>query len=222
MRILISLFAAGALFLAGCQTQDPYTGEQKTSHATRGSLIGALGGAAIGALTNTSSGKQAARNALIGAGVGALAGGAVGYYMDEQEAKLRHELRGAGVSVSRVGNSIVLNMRSDILFDTGSDYVKDEFIPSLRAVGVVLEEYEQTIIEVNGYADTVGSHQFNQDLSERRARSVAGVLITEGRVMPERIIPQGFGETQLAVPTADGVNEPRNRRVEIRISPYTS
>jgi outer membrane protein OmpA-like peptidoglycan-associated protein len=222
MRILISLFAAGALFLAGCQTQDPYTGEEKTSHATRGSLLGALGGAAIGALTNTSSGKQAARNALIGAGVGALAGGAVGYYMDEQEAKLRHQLRGAGVSVSRVGNSIVLNMRSDILFDTGSDHVSDEFIPSLRAVGTVLEEYEQTIIEVNGYADTVGSHQFNQDLSERRARSVATVLIHEGGVMPERIIPQGFGETMLAVPTADGVNEPRNRRVEIRISPYTS
>jgi outer membrane protein OmpA-like peptidoglycan-associated protein len=222
MRILISLMAAGALFLAGCQTQDPYSGEEKTSHATRGSIIGALGGAAIGALTNTSSGKQAARNALIGAGVGALAGGAVGYYMDEQEAKLRHELRGAGVSVSRVGNSIVLNMRSDILFDTGSDHVSDEFIPSLRAVGTVLEEYEQTIIEVNGYADTVGSTQFNQDLSERRARAVATVLIYEGRVMPERIVPQGFGETQLAVPTADGVNEPRNRRVEIRISPYTS
>jgi len=75
MRKLIAIAMAATLVLAGCQTQDPYTGEQKTSHATRGAIFGALGGAAIGALTNTSSGKQAARNALIGAGIGALAGG---------------------------------------------------------------------------------------------------------------------------------------------------
>lgn len=222
MRIYISLAVCSTIFVAGCQTQDPYTGEEKTSHTTRGATMGAVGGAIIGALTNTSSGKQAARNALIGAGVGALAGGAVGHYMDEQEARLRSQLRNAGVSVRRVGNSIELDMRSDILFDLGSDYVKPEFVPSLEAVGLVLDEYNQTIIEVNGFTDTTGSAELNDDLSERRARAVAEVLVREGGVMPERIVPQGFGESELAVQTGDGVNEPRNRRVQIRISPYTS
>ena len=88
MRKIMAVAIAAALFLGACQTQDPYTGEQKTSNATRGALFGALGGAAIGALTNTSSGKQASRNALIGAGIGALVGAGVGQYMDDEEAQL--------------------------------------------------------------------------------------------------------------------------------------
>lgn len=220
MRILIGLVAAAALTLAGCQTQNAYTGESETSNTTRGAIFGALGGAAIGALTNTSSGKQAARNALIGAGVGALAGGAVGYYMDEQEAKLRNRLRNAGVSVTRVGNNIILNMASDVLFDLGSDRLKPEFNEPLRAVSLVLEEYEKTIIEISGHTDTTGSREFNQSLSERRAGAVANHLVNFG-VLPQRIIVQGYGETRLAVPTGDNVNEPRNRRVELQISPFT-
>ena len=221
MRILIGIVAAAALALAGCQTQNPYTGEEQPSHATRGAILGALGGAAIGALTNTSSGKQAARNALIGAGIGALAGGGIGYYLDEQEAKLRQQLRGAGVSVTRVGNNIILNMQNDILFDLGSDQLRYEFYDTLQAVAIVLEEYNRTIVEVSGYTDTTGSRDFNQQLSERRAGAVASQLIRFG-VMPQRLIVQGYGETRLAVPTGDNVNEPRNRRVEIQISPFTS
>ena len=102
MKHVIALLTA-ATVLIGCTTTDPYTREQKTSHTTRGAIFGALGGAAIGALTNTSSGKQAAKNALIGAGVGALAGGAVGAYMDNQEKKLRERLEGTGVGVRRTG-----------------------------------------------------------------------------------------------------------------------
>ena len=106
MRKFIAVAITAALFLGACQTQDPYTGEQKTSHATRGAIFGALGGAAIGALTNTSSGKQASRNALIGAGIGALVGGAIGNYMDDQEARLRERRTGMGSSrpYSLLGN----------------------------------------------------------------------------------------------------------------------
>lgn len=221
MKVWMGMAAAAAMVLSGCQTQNPYTGETETSSATRGAIFGALGGAAIGALTNTSSGKQAARNALIGAGIGGLAGGAVGGYMDAQEAKLRQRLRNAGVSVTRVGDTIILNMESDILFDLGSDRIRKEFNEPLRAVSLVLEEYDQTYVEVFGYTDTTGSREFNQDLSERRAASVAQMLVAFN-VMPQRIIVRGFGETRLAVPTKDGVNEPRNRRVEIQISPFTS
>ena len=84
------------MLLAGCQTQNAYTGEQQTSKATQGAVIGAVAGAAIGALTHT-HGKGAGKNALIGAGVGALAGGLVGNYMDHQEAELRQRLRASGV-----------------------------------------------------------------------------------------------------------------------------
>ena len=205
-----------AMALAGCQTTNPYTGEQQTSNATRGAVIGAAGGAVVGALTNR---NQAGRNALIGAGIGALAGGLVGNYMDNQEAELRDRLRASGVSVSRVGDNIYLNMENDILFDTGSAFLNAEAINIINSVAVVLTEYRQTYVNVNGYADTVGTRAFNQTLSQQRAEGVADTLV-RGGVEPVRITPRGYGETNLAVPTADGVDEPRNRRVEIVLEPF--
>src|SRR5690554_5219060 len=105
----IVLALTGAVFLAGCTT-DPYTGQQKVSNMAGGAAIGALAGAGVGLL----AGGDDRRNALIGAGVGALAGGAIGGYMDQQEAELRRYLQGTGVSVSRVGDQIILNMPSNI------------------------------------------------------------------------------------------------------------
>lgn len=221
MRKAIAIIASAAFLLAACQTQDPYTGEQKTSHATRGAIFGALGGAAIGALTNTSSGKQAARNALIGAGVGALVGTAVGGYMDNQEAELRQRLRAAGVSVQRQGNNIVLVMASDITFPVDGDQVNPQFYRTLAAVGEVLSEYEKTTIEVSGHTDATGSAQHNQDLSQRRANSVGYVLQQNG-VMPQRMYVQGFGKTRPIASNANAAGRAKNRRVEIQIIPLTS
>ncbi len=221
MRKAIAILTCAAFLLGACQTQDPYTGEQKTSHATRGALFGALGGAAIGALTNTSSGKQAARNALIGAGVGALIGTAVGGYMDNQEAELRQRLRAAGVGVQRQGNNIVLVMASDITFPVDGDQVNPQFYRTLAAVGEVLAEYEKTTIEVSGHTDATGAAQYNQDLSQRRANSVAYVLQQNG-VMPQRMYVQGFGKTRPIASNATPAGRTKNRRVEIQIIPLTS
>ncbi|MFN9355439.1 MAG: OmpA family protein, partial [Alphaproteobacteria bacterium] len=193
MRKFIAVAIAAALVLAGCQTQDPYTGEQKTSNATRGAIFGALGGAAIGSLTNSSSGKQAARNALIGAGIGALAGGAVGGYMDNQEARLRERLRDAGVKVRREGNNIVLEMASDITFPVNGDQVNPQYYRTLAAVGEVLNEFNRTTIQVSGHTDSTGDDRYNLDLSQRRANAVAYILQQNG-VMPQRMYVQGFGE----------------------------
>jgi len=204
-----------AFTAAGCTTTNPYTGEQQTSNATRGAVIGAAGGAVVGALTNR---NQAGRNALIGAGIGALAGGLVGNYMDDQEAELRDRLRASGVSVTRVGDSIYLNMENDILFDTASSYLYPQARDVIASVAVILNEYEQTYVSVNGYADTVGDRAYNQQLSQQRAEGVADELVRNG-VEPLRISPRGFGETNLYVPTPDGVDEPRNRRVEIVLEP---
>jgi outer membrane protein OmpA-like peptidoglycan-associated protein len=221
MRKILAAFAAAAIVLAGCTTTDPYTGEQKTSNATQGAIIGGLLGAGIGALTNTSSGKQAARNALIGAGVGALAGGAVGGYMDQQEAELRQRLRAAGVSVRRVGNNIQLIMASDITFDTGVAQVKPEFYQTLAAVGEVLREYNKTYVEVSGHTDSQGATDFNQRLSQDRAYSVANILAQNG-VNGARLIPAGFGETRPIASNATNPGRAQNRRVEIQIIPHTS
>ena len=210
----------GALLLGACST-DPYTGERKMSNTGSGAAIGAAAGAAIGALTNTSHGNQAAKNALIGAGIGALAGGGVGYYMDQQEKKLRQQLRGTGVSVSRVGDNIILNMPGNITFATNSSDINASFYATLNSVSLVLKEYDKTVVEVTGHTDSQGSDEYNMGLSQRRANSVAAYLIGQGLMAP-RFVVQGLGETQPIASnnTADG--RQANRRVEIKLSPLTT
>jgi outer membrane protein OmpA-like peptidoglycan-associated protein len=217
MSKMIALSLMAGLGLAGCQTQNAYTGETQTSDATRGAAIGALAGAAVGALTNQ---RQAGRNALIGAGIGALAGGAIGSYMDKQEAELRRQLRATGVSVTRQGDNIFLNMQDDILFDLNSARLGARSREIIRSVGLVLKEYRQTYVSVNGYTDTSGTQAHNRQLSQERAETVADELVDNG-VDPGRITPRGYGESNLRVRTPDGTREPRNRRVEIVLEPFT-
>ena len=209
----------GALVVSACQTENAYTGQRQTSSTTKGALIGGAAGAILGALTHT-RGKGAGKNALIGAGIGALAGGAVGNYMDRQEAELRDRLRAAGVSVTRDGNNVILNMQDDILFDTGSGIISERSGQIIRQVAVVLKEFNQTYVNVNGFTDTTGTDEFNMRLSQQRAEAVADRLAFYG-VESQRISPQGFGERDLKVPTGNNVNEPRNRRVETVLEPVT-
>ena len=73
---------------------------------------------------------------------------------------------------------------------------------------------QATRIEVNGYTDLSGTARYNQDLSMRRARSVEAELVRDGVPLGEIAI-RGYGESNPLVPTAQGVREPQNRRVEI-------
>jgi outer membrane protein OmpA-like peptidoglycan-associated protein len=212
---MIALALATSLAAAGCQTEDAYTGEKKTSNATKGAVIGAAGGAAIGALTNK---NQRGKNALIGAGIGAAAGGGIGYYMDRQEEELRKELRAAGVSVERHGDTISLNMQNDILFGVGSSQLESRAQQVLHAVAIVLKKYDETRINVYGFTDTTGTAARNAELSQRRAQVVADELMGNG-VASARLNTRGMGETKLKVSTADNVAEARNRRVEIVLEP---
>lgn len=217
----IGVALVGSAFLLGACTTNPYTGERQTSNAAKGAGIGALAGAAIGALTNTSSGKQAGRNALIGAGIGALAGGGVGYYMDVQEKKLRDRLQGTGVSVTRVGDNIILNMPGNVTFRTDSSDINSSFYEVLNSVAIVLKEYEKSTVEVYGFTDSTGSDSYNMQLSQRRANSVAQYLISQGIYAP-RLIVQGFGESRPIASNETPEGREQNRRVEIQISPLTN
>ncbi|MGN6448045.1 MAG: OmpA family protein [Brucella intermedia] len=210
----IALFAA--TFLAGCTT-DPYTGEQKMSNTAGGAAIGAAVGALGGLMVGGSS--RAQRNAvLIGAGIGALGGGAIGNYMDRQENELRAQLQGTGVSVTRNGDQIILNMPSSITFDTDQDQVKSQFYPTLNSVAIVLRKFNQTLVDVYGHTDSTGSVSHNQALSQRRAASVASYLGSQG-IDPRRFAVIGYGASQPVAINATPEGRAQNRRVEIQISP---
>jgi outer membrane protein OmpA-like peptidoglycan-associated protein len=214
----IAVLTAAVVF-AGCTTINPYTREDQTSKVVKGAAIGAASGAAIGILIGD-HGKDRRRNAAIGAGVGALAGGSVGYYMDVQEAKLRQKLEGTGVSVSRSGENIVLNMPSNVTFGVDSSDLRPEFFDVLASVGLVLKEYDQTLVDVAGHTDSTGSDSHNQSLSERRAVSVSQYLVTQG-VADFRLKAIGFGESRPVGSNATDAGRQTNRRVEVQIVPIT-
>ncbi len=203
-------------FAAACTT-NPYTGERQISKTATGAAIGAAGGAAIGAL----AGRNRAKGALIGAGAGALAGGAVGAYMDIQEAKLRERLRGTGVSVTRVGDDLILNMPGNVTFDTNGAGIRPAFYETLNSVALVLKEYDKTIIEVMGHTDSTGSATYNQSLSERRATSVSRYLAAQG-IDSRRLLTRGFGEGIPIASNDTAQGRQQNRRVELRLVPLTA
>jgi outer membrane protein OmpA-like peptidoglycan-associated protein len=218
-RMLAGMAVCATVAVAGCQTTNPYTGEQQTSKTTIGAGIGALAGAVIGAATGKDA-KDRRKRALIGAGVGGLAGAGVGAYMDQQEAKLRQKLAGTGVSVTRQGDNIVLNMPGNITFKTGSADLNADFYKVLDGVGMVVDEYEKTLIVVEGHTDNVGADDMNQGLSERRAMSVGQYIATKG-INGQRVLTAGFGESRPIASNDSEAGRSQNRRVEVRLEPIT-
>ncbi|MEM7081482.1 MAG: OmpA family protein [Pseudomonadota bacterium] len=214
-----ALAAALVLSIGGCTTINPYTGDEQTAKATKGSLIGAGIGALAGIISGDDS-RDRRKRALIGAGIGALAGGSIGYYMDRQEAILRQELADTGIVFERQGDNIVMAMPGNVTFDVNKADIQPQFVPVLDRLSQVFNENNQTFIEVVGHTDSTGSDSINQALSERRAQSVVSYF--KGRsVVGERLA--GFGQSS-AYPIADNATEvgrQLNRRVEITLVPIT-
>ena len=209
-----------AMFVSGCKTLDAFTRDEKTSSATKGALIGAAAGVVVGLISGDDA-VERRQHALIGAGIGALAGGSIGYYMDKQEAKLRAELEGTGVSVTRRGDNITLNMPGNVTFATDSSDLSPAFFSVLNSVGKVLGEFEQTVVEVAGHTDSTGANSYNQSLSERRAGSVASYLQAQG-VIAQRVITVGMGESRPMASNSSAAGRQANRRVEITMVPLTA
>jgi len=210
------LLGAVAVLAVGCTT-NPFTGERRASRTVTSGAAGAGAGAAAGAIIGAIAG-DVGKGAVIGAGVGAATGVGIGVYQDRQQAKLRDQLASTGVSVTRVGDNIQLNMPSDITFNTASSDVTPGFYETLNSVAIVLREYDRTSISVYGHADARGADDYNQNLSERRAVSVSQYLSSQG-VLNDRLYAIGFGETRPIGDNSTASGQALNRRVEIVIEP---
>jgi outer membrane protein OmpA-like peptidoglycan-associated protein len=194
--------------LAGCATDDP----------NRDRNIGAVTGAVLGGVIGRQvSGADGAP--IVGAVAGAIAGGAVGGYRDRQRAELKRRLeaeeRARQLSINEMPDgSLNVSVAADVTFDTGASSLKPQALAALDKFASTMTDFNATVVHVVGHTDSVGSPETNQSLSERRAASVANYL--SGRGFPvQRIREEGRGERELLIRTADNVNEPRNRRVDI-------
>ncbi|WP_413113698.1 OmpA family protein [Thaumasiovibrio sp. DFM-14] len=212
--LLATLIAATAV--TGCSTTNPYSGESQTAKATTGSVIGAVAGAAVGAASSSKGDRK--KGILIGAASGAAVGGGIGYYMDVQEAKLREQLQASGITVTRNGDNIILNMPNEITFNVNETNLDSRAVLALRNVALVVKEYDQTMLNILGHTDSTGSASYNQELSQRRANEVRNQLIAEG-VSPARLVATGRGESSPIANNSTEQGRAENRRVEIILSP---
>ena len=213
------ILGAVAIFAVSCTT-NPYTGERRASRAVTSGAGGAAAGAAAGAIAGAIAGKPG-KGAAIGAAIGAAAGVGIGVYQDRQQAKLRDRLANSGVSVTRDGDNLILNMPSDITFPVNQSDITPGFYETLNSVALVLVEFDKTRVTVNGHADSTGPEDYNMQLSQRRSLSVANYLAAQG-VAADRLQAVGYGESE---PIADNATEggrAANRRVNVVIDPIDS
>lgn len=217
-RILISSTAAIALLGTTACVTDPNTGERKVSRTAIGTGLGGTLGYLLGGAIGGNTGR------IIGAGIGGSAGAILGKQYDDQIKELREQTVGSGVDVEEVGDqdAILVRLPDGVTFARGSSSINPGFYDTLNSVADSLVRYPNSLIDVYGFTDTTGAPATNQRLSEQRAQGVADYLIARG-VARSRIETRGFGEQReyLRIPTGDNVDEPRNRRVEIKIIPIS-
>jgi len=210
---LIAISLASLVALGACTGPgpDPANGQ---SRAVNGALIGGLAGAFLGGTRKDSDLKKT----VVAGAFGAAIGGAIGATLDKQAADLRNSIGNSNVSVTNMGNYLVVNMPQDVLFATGSAALRPDLTSDLGAVARNLISYPASRIEVIGHTDNVGSAALNQDLSQRRAASVASILVGNG-VPAGRIATLGRGEDAPVASNLTDQGRAQNRRVEIIIRP---
>jgi outer membrane protein OmpA-like peptidoglycan-associated protein len=206
-----------SLTIAGCAADQPMG---NMGHREQGAIIGAVGGAVIGAVAYD---KNRTKGAVVGAVGGALAGGAVGRYMDDQkrdlEKNLAAEIKSGQARIEKLQNDVVrITMTSQTAFDTNSASIKSGFHSTMDKVADVVVRYGKTTLTIVGHTDDVGANAYNQSLSERRALSVAEYLELK-RVDSMRLATSGKGETQPRSSNNTESGRQENRRVEIYLEP---
>ena len=208
-----------AIALAACEGI-PKPSDRPFENWEKGAAIGAIGGAVIGA---TAYKKDRTKGAVVGAVGGGLAGAAVGSYMDSQkrdlEKNLAQEIQSGQAKVDKMPNDVVrITMTSQTAFDTNSTAVKQGFYTTLDKLADVVVRYNKTTLTVVGHTDNVGGDSYNQDLSQRRAHSVAQYFESK-RVNPVRLATAGKGEKEPVASNSSEAGRQLNRRVEIYVEP---
>ncbi len=183
------------------------------TRAQKGAIIGAGTGGTVGGVIGKKTGNTAA-GVIIGAAVGGVAGGYIGRYMDEQAAEMEKDIEGA--KIERVGEGILITFDSGLLFDVGKASLRQETRTNLSKLAEILKKYEDTNILIEGHTDSTGSEEFNLQLSNQRAQSVANYLDGLG-VSPIRFSIMGYGESRPVASNETEEGRQANRRVEIAI-----
>lgn len=219
-KFAITLLASVAL--AGCASGGGSGGfsNRPLENWESGALIGAGIGGVIGAVAYS---KNRSQGALIGVVGGGLAGGAVGAYMDSQkrdlEKNLSKEIQAGQARVEAMPNHVVrVTMTSQTAFETNSSDIKPGFDSTMDKLADVVVRYAKTSLTIVGHTDNVGSNDYNQKLSERRAHAVAQYFESK-RVNPVRMAISGKGESQPVANNASDSGRQANRRVEIYVEP---
>jgi outer membrane protein OmpA-like peptidoglycan-associated protein len=190
------------LLLAGCATK-----------TQTGAAVGAAGGAVVGGAIGSAAGSTT-KGAIIGAVVGGVAGAYIGSRMDRQARELEQSIPGA--TVERVGEGIHVTFASGMLYDFDSDVVKATARENLRNLASSLDKYPGSDLLIAGNTDNVGSDDYNQALSQRRAESAARYLASLG-VSDTRLLTRGLGESEPKADNATEAGRSENRRVELAI-----
>lgn len=201
VRLVALLLIIG---LAGCES---------LNRAQTGAIIGTGAGAAVGAVAGAALGDTA-KGAIIGAVVGGAAGAIIGSQMDRQARELEEKLKGA--NVERLGEAIAIKFDSGLLFGFDSSDISTDARNNLTLLANSLKEYDNTDVVIIGHTDSVGSETYNQGLSERRAKSAADFLVTQG-ISRDRLIVEGRGEVEPIADNATDEGRRLNRRVEVLI-----
>jgi outer membrane protein OmpA-like peptidoglycan-associated protein len=212
MNTPITLTILVGLALAGCAPANPFQ-----TNPNQNTTNGLIGGALLGGVAGAATGNGL-KGAALGAAAGAALGGAAGSIVDRQSADLRQQLANSGITVTNMGSYLVLNTPADLLFDTGSATLSSGLQRDMVTIANSLNMYPASTIVVVGHTDNTGTAAFNQDLSQRRASSVASSLIRNG-VASTRFQVVGRGEDEPIASNLTEQGRAQNRRVEIIIRP---
>jgi len=205
IKILLTSFIVIAIFSVGCKTWNK---------SQKGAVIGTAAGAATGAVIGKAAGNTAL-GAIIGATVGGVTGAIIGHQMDKQAEEMKKEIPDA--EVVRVGEGIVIEFNSKILFGFDQSALTPDARINLDKLVGILQKYPETNIEVQGHTDSKGTTRYNEALSERRASTVSYYLSGKG-ITASRLTIIGFGETLPKYSNSTEEGQTQNRRVEFLIS----
>ena len=189
------------------------------NNTAKGTAIGVGGGAAVGAGIGAIAGNTAL-GSIIGAAVGGTAGALIGKKMEKQKKELEASLpEEAVVETINEGEALKVTFDSGILFATNSSTVSAASKSALRNLATSLNANPDTDIKIVGHTDSTGKVDYNQTLSEKRAKSVYDYLMEDQGISSTRMTFEGKGIHEPVADNATPEGRAKNRRVEILILP---